>query len=231
MLNQFQNYMEPPAKIKLTIADDHMLFRKGLSSMISECANIDLITEATNGRELIDTIEEDKKIPDVILMDLKMPEMDGIEATKYIKATHPDIKIIVLSMYDDDKFIIHMIESGANGYLLKNAEPEEVQNSIYAVMTNGYYFNDHVSTALLKGLVRKKKIIPSFNNKIHLTGREYEVLKMICDQMTNVEMAKKLCLSARTIEGYRKKLLVKIGAKNTAGLVMYAIKHNLVDLD
>ncbi|MGD1846727.1 MAG: response regulator [Salibacteraceae bacterium] len=217
--------------IKLTIADDHSLFRKGLSSMINECEGIDLIQEAGNGRELIDSIEKDNYVPHVILMDLKMPQMDGIEATKYLKAVHPDIKIIVLSMYDDDKFIIHMIESGANGYLLKNADAEEVQNSIHAVMTNGYYFNDHVSTALLKGLVRKKKIVPSFNNKIHLTAREFEVLKMICDQMTNVEMAKKLCLSARTIEGYRKKLLVKIGAKNTAGLVMYAVKNNLVDLD
>lgn len=217
--------------IKLTIADDHSLFRKGLSSMIMECHGIDLIHEAANGRELIDSIEQENRVPDVILMDLKMPQMDGIEATKYLKAVHPDIKIIVLSMYDDDKFIIHMIESGANGYLLKNADADEVQNSIHAVMTNGYYFNDHVSTALLKGLVRKKKIVPSFNNKIHLTAREFEVLKMICDQMTNVEMAKKLCLSARTIEGYRKKLLVKIGAKNTAGLVMYAVKNNLVDLD
>ncbi len=215
------------AKIKLMIADDHVLFRRGMASIIKEFDGISLIGEANNGVELLEIVK--KRQPQVILMDLKMPEMDGIEATKHIHFKYPEIKIIVLSMFSDDKFILHLIESGASGYLLKNAEPDEVEDAIYAVLDNGFYFNEFVSKAMLTGLINRNKIKPNFNTDINLTDRETEVLRMICEELTNVEIAKKLYLSARTIEGYRNSLLSKIGAKNTVGLVMYAVKSGLVE--
>ncbi|MEM9022957.1 MAG: response regulator transcription factor [Bacteroidota bacterium] len=211
------------------IADDHALFRRGLASMIAECSDIQLVSEAENGANLIDQLESDSEHPDVILMDLKMPEMDGIEATKYIRNYFPNIKVIVLSMYDDEKFIIHLIEQGAHGYLLKDAEPEEVQRAIRAAMRNGYYFNDHISKVMLKGLIKKNKVKPSFSKNVKLTGRQVEVLKMICKEMTNQQIAKRLCLSVRTVEGYRNSLLEKTNAKNTAGLVMFAVKNGYVE--
>lgn len=209
------------------IADDHALFRKGMASLISEFDGIELIGEAENGRELLEKIEITQ--PDVVLLDLKMPEMDGIEANKEIQKKYPDISVVVLSMYNEEKFIIHLIEHGANGYLLKNAEPDEVEDAIHAVIRNGYYFNDHISRVMLKGLITKKKIKPSFNSNIEFTQREMQVLQLICKEFTNNEIAQQLFLSQRTIDGYRNKLLTKIGAKNTAGIVMYAVKNGLVD--
>lgn len=216
--------------IKLAIADDQVLFRKGLASITGDFDIVDSIVEANNGRELIELLQTFK--PEVILMDLKMPEMDGIEATKIIRNEYPEIKIIVLSMYDDDKFILHLLELGANGYLLKNADPEEVEEAIEAVVKGGYYFNDYVTKVMHNGLFSKKeKIKPSLNSKVNLTPREMEVLELICKEYTNAEIAEQLFLSARTIEGYRNKLLDKLGSRNTAGLVAFAIKNKLVTLD
>jgi DNA-binding NarL/FixJ family response regulator len=214
--------------IRVTIADDHALFRKGMISIIRDFPGIEVIEEAHNGIDLLEKIEINR--PDVILLDLKMPEMDGMEANKIIQKQFPEVRIIVLSMYDDDKFIIHLIELGANGYLLKNAEPTEVENAIHAVMDTGFYFNNHVSKVMLKGLISKQKTKPTFENKVEFTARELEVLQLICKEHTNVEIANKLYLSTRTVDGYRNKLLMKTGAKNTAGIVMYAAKHGLVDM-
>lgn len=216
-------------KIKVVIADDHALFRKGMASIIQDFDNVEVIGEAGTGTELMDKIGECD--PDVILLDLKMPEMDGMEANKLIQKQHPNVKVVVLSMYDDDKFIIHLIEMGANGYLLKNADPEEVEDALNAVMENGFYFNNHVSRVMLKGLISKQKEKPKFDDTAEFTQREMQVLQLICKEHTNVEIANKLFLSTRTIDGYRNKLLIKTGAKNTAGIVMYAVKHGLVDAD
>lgn len=183
-------------KIKVVIADDHALFRKGMASIIQDFDNVEVIGEAGTGTELMDKIGECD--PDVILLDLKMPEMDGMEA---------------------------------NGYLLKNADPEEVEDALNAVMENGFYFNNHVSRVMLKGLISKQKEKPKFDDTAEFTQREMQVLQLICKEHTNVEIANKLFLSTRTIDGYRNKLLIKTGAKNTAGIVMYAVKHGLVDAD
>lgn len=216
-------------KIKVVIADDHALFRKGMASIIENFENVEVVGEAGNGIELMERIKECD--PDIVLLDLKMPEMDGMEANRHIQKTYPRVKVVVLSMYDDDKFIIHLIEMGANGYLLKNAEPQEVEDALHAVMETGFYFNNHVSRVMLKGLISKQKSKPNFDDKVEFTARELEVLQLICKEHTNVEIANKLYLSTRTIDGYRNKLLLKTGAKNTAGIVMYAVKHGLVDTD
>ncbi len=215
------------SKIKIAIADDYKIFRDGIKVGLSKDENLEVIMEADNGEELLKALETNN--PDVILMDLKMPVMDGMEATKIVRKQYPAIKVLVVSMYEDDKFIIHLMENGANGYLLKNTESEEIIKSIYAVHENGYYFNDVVNKALLKKLVLKNNLKPSFNQNVELTERELEVLKMICEEKTAAEIAKEIFLSPRSVEGIRQRLIEKIGVRNTAGLVMFAVKNSMVD--
>jgi len=215
------------SKIKLAIADDYKIYRDGLKVGLSADDNLEVICEADNGEDLMKLLETND--PDVIIMDLKMPIMDGMEATKAVRKKHPLIKVLVVTMYEDDKFIIHMMENGANGYLLKNAEPDEIRKSIYAVHENGYYFNDLVNKALLKKLVLKNNLKPSFNQNIELTEREQEVLKLICEEKTAAEIGKEIFLSPRSVEGIRQRLIEKVGVRNSAGLVMFAVKSGLVD--
>jgi DNA-binding NarL/FixJ family response regulator len=215
-----------PDKIKIAIADDYTIFRDGLKVGLAQHNDFEVTMEASNGLDLIEGME--KELPDVIIMDLKMPVMDGIEATKLIKKRFGSVKILVVTMYDDDKFIIHLMEIGANGYLLKNADSDEIGKAIYAVHENGYYFNDIVSKALLKKLVIKGNLKPSFNQNIEFTEREQEVLKLICEEKTATEMGKQLFLSPRSIEGIRIRLIEKVGVRNTAGLVMFAVKNGII---
>ena len=214
-------------KIKIAIADDYKIFREGLKVSLGLDANMQILFEAENGEDLLKAVESEQ--PHVIIMDLKMPIMDGMEATQLVRKKFPGIKILVVSMYEDDKFIIHLMEIGANGYLLKNAEPEEIRKAIYAVHENGYYFNDLVNKALLKKLVLKNNIKPSFNENVDLTERELEVLKLICEEKTAAEIAKQIFLSPRSVEGIRQRLIEKIGVRNTAGIVMFAVKNGLAN--
>lgn len=213
-------------KIKIAIADDYKIFREGLKVGLSADDNLEVIFEADNGEDLLNSLAS--QTPDVILMDLKMPIIDGMEATKEVRKKYPSVKVLVVSMYDDDKFIIHLMEIGANGYILKNAEPDEIRKSIYAVHENGYYFNDLVNKALLKKLVLKNNLKPSFNQNVDLTEREMQVLKLICEEKTANEIGKEIFLSPRSVEGIRQRLIEKVGVRNTAGLVMFAIKNGIV---
>lgn len=213
--------------IKIAIADDYKIYRDGLKLCLSSDNNLQFLFEAENGEELMKLLESNQ--PDVILMDLKMPLLDGVESTKLIRKKYKEIKVLVVTMYDSDKFIIHLMESGANGYLLKNAEPKEIIKAIYTVHENGYYFNDLVNKALLKKLVVKNNLIPSFNNDIELTRQEQQVLELICEEKTVAEIGTQLLLSARSVEGIRQKLIEKIGVRNTAGLVMFAVKNGLTE--
>jgi DNA-binding NarL/FixJ family response regulator len=183
------------------------------------------IGEAGNGLELLEMLQDKKA--EVILLDLKMPEMDGMETLKVLKEKYPDLKIIVLTMFEEEHFILHMMESGANAYLLKNAEAQEIKMAIHSVYENEYYFNDLVNTTLLRKVVQQKKA-PRFKEEIRLNDRETEVLQLICQEYTAAEIGQKVFLSTRTIEGIRSALLEKIGVRNTAGLVMYAVKNGIV---
>lgn len=214
-------------KIKIAIADDYKIFRDGLKVGLLNDENLEVVLEADNGEDLLAGLE--KNMPDVVIMDLKMPIMDGMEATKIIKKKYNAVKVLVVTMYEDDKFIIHLMENGANGYLLKNADAEEIKKSIYAVHENGYYFNDVVNKALLKKLVLKGNLKPSFNQNVEFTERELEVLKLICAEKTAVEIGKEIFLSPRSVEGIRQRLIEKVGVRNTAGLVMFAIKNGILD--
>ncbi len=212
--------------IKYVIADDHKIFRQGIRTALSVDTNLQCMGEAEDGNGLIALIEEHQ--PDVALVDLKMPGMDGMEATKQIHRRFPDVKVLILTMYEDEHFILYLLELGANGYLIKNADPTEIKTAMYSSVETGYYLNDFVNKILVKNLMQRNKIIPSFKTEIILTEKETEILRLICQEYSTTEIGDKLCLSARTIEGIRATLLEKIGVKNIAGLVMYAVRVGLI---
>ncbi len=213
-------------KIKLAIVDDHDLFRKGMIALLSSYNEFEITIEASNGKELIEKLRAKKA--DVVLLDLQMPQMDGVETTEYLQIKYPDIKIIVVTMHNEDGFIQHLIRKGANGFLLKNQEIEEVVAAIHSVVNTNYYFNDFVSKALVTALISGNNIKPTFNNTINFSDKELEIIKLISREKTNKEIAELLTLSTRTIENYREKILAKTNAKNSIGIVMYAVKHKLI---
>jgi DNA-binding NarL/FixJ family response regulator len=167
--------------------------------------------------------------PDVILLDLRMPGKDGIEATKEISKNYPDIRILILTMYEDERFVSHLMENGANGYLLKNAEPAEIKKAILEVMVKGFYLNNFVNRILLKKSTNKNKAIPSLNSEVVLSDKEKEVIQLLCREYTASEIATKMEISSRTVESIKDRLMERFGTKNTAGLVFFAVKNNLID--
>ncbi|MEO5594875.1 MAG: response regulator transcription factor [Chitinophagaceae bacterium] len=214
--------------IKVAIADDHKIFRKGVILSLRPYANIKFVMEAENGQDLIDNLPGEE-IPEVILMDLRMPRKDGIEATKYVAKHFPQIHVICLTMFEDERFVSHMMEVGANGYLLKSAEPQEIKKAIMEVVSKGYYLNNFVNRILLKKSHSKQKITPNLSQEITISDRERDVLKYICMEFTAQEIAQKLEVSPRTVEAIKDRLMERFGVKNTAGLVFFAVKNNLID--
>jgi len=210
--------------IKYIITDDHKIFRQGLKYALSDDTQLHCIGDAENGLELIDLLKNEQ--PDVILLDLKMPVMDGIETVKQIKPLYPDVRILMLTTYDDEHFVLHLVELGANGYLIKNAEPGEIKKAIHAVYQQGFYFNDLMNNAMLKKVTRKTTTEDT--NGVKLSDRETEVLKWICKELTADQIAEQMYLSHRTVEGIRTRLIEKLGVKNIAGLVVYALKNGIV---
>jgi DNA-binding NarL/FixJ family response regulator len=214
--------------IKVALVDDQTLFLKGLRLILEGYPEIDIVIEADNGSDFLAAVA--LQAPDVVLLDLKMPGMDGIEVAEKLKAIAPEVKIILLTMHDDEHFIHHVLSLGANGYLLKNEEPAILREAIQKVMTQEYYLNDYVAKALLSNI--KKKDTSSESNKkealFTLTPREKEILQLICEEHTTGEIAQQLFISKRTVEGHRQNLLDKTGVRNTAGLVIYALKNQLV---
>jgi len=213
--------------IRVAIADDHKIFRKGVILSLRPYTNIKFVQEAENGQELIDGLAESQ--PDVILMDLRMPLKDGIETTKYIAKTYPKIYVLALTMFEDERFVSHMMEIGANGYLLKSAEPQEIKQAIVEVSSKGYYLNNFVNRILLKKSHAKTRVAPNLNSETALTERERDVIRYICMEFTAHEIEQKLEVSPRTVEAIKDRLMERFGAKNTAGLVFYAVKNNLID--
>jgi DNA-binding NarL/FixJ family response regulator len=214
-------------QIKIGIADDHKIFRKGVILSLRQYTNLSFIIEADNGDELIEKLATEK--PDVILLDLRMPGKDGVEATKEISKKYPNIRILILTMYEDERFVSHLMENGANGYLLKNAEPAEIKKAILEVMVKGFYLNNFVNRILLKKSSNKSKAIPSLNSEIVLSDKEKEVIQLLCREYTASEIATKMDISARTVESIKDRLMERFGTKNTAGLVFFAVKNNLID--
>jgi DNA-binding NarL/FixJ family response regulator len=216
-------------KIKLLLADDEELFRKGISFLLQRQDNIQILYEANNGSEVVEYLKSSSIHPDIILMDLKMPMLNGVEATKLINKEFPSIKIIALTSYNTKSFIANMIEIGAASYIVKNSTPEEMITTINQVIEKGFYYNEGVLNVIQENLIdNKRKNI--FFEEVILTKREREILELICNQKSTQQIAEKLFISPRTVEGHRNNLLLKTDSQNSAGLVVFAIQNKIVIL-
>lgn len=214
-------------QIKVAIADDHKLFRKGVILSMRPYTNIKFVMEADNGEELVQNIPE--SMPDVVLCDLRMPVKDGIDATKAITKAYPNIRVIILTMYEDERFVGHLMDCGAAGYLLKNTEPAEIKKAIMDVVRTGFYLNPFVNKVLIKKNYSKQKFSPNLSSEIVLSDREKEVLTLVCMEFTAQEISAKMEISPRTVEAIKDRLMERFGVKNSVGLVFYAMKNQLID--
>jgi DNA-binding NarL/FixJ family response regulator len=213
--------------IKVAVADDHKIFRDGIKMALSNKEYLKIIWEAEDGKDLIHKMKI--KLPDVLLMDIRMPEMDGINAISLLRQEYEDVKIIVLTMYDDQEMISKMMEMGANAYLTKTTDPEEIYNAILTCMNDDFYFNDLLNKAVLMKLQQKKTTRQFYPNPVKFTEKEISILRLIAQDKTTEEISKEVYLSPRTIETIRQNMKTKVGAKTIAGLVMYGMRNKLID--
>lgn len=214
-------------QIKVSIADDHKIFRDGIKMALRDREYLKILWEAEDGRDLMHKLK--LKQPDVLLMDIRMPEVDGINAIGMIRKEYDDIKIIVLTMYDDQEMITKMMEMGANAYLTKTTDPEEIYQAILTCMNDDFYFNDLVNKAVLLKLQHKKAVKQFYPNPVKFSEKELKILKCIAEDKTTEEISKEVFLSPRTIETIRQNMKQKVGAKTIAGLVMYAMRNKLLE--
>lgn len=214
-------------EIKVIIADDHEIFRDGFRLMLSKSPFIALVGEAENGRELVKLVEAHQ--PDVVITDIKMPILDGIEATRMIREKFPFVAIIGLSMFDEEDLILEMLDAGALGYLIKNVDKDEVADAIRTVYKGEHYYCRSTSHKLAHMIARSKTHSMGKKEKVEFSDKEIEIIQLICKELTNKEIADQLFLSVRTVEGYRQKILERMQVKNTVGLVVFAINYGLFD--
>ena len=214
-------------EIKVALAEDQSIFRQGLVNLIGGFDWVKVLFAAENGQELLDKMKDE--CPDLVLLDYRMPVLNGLETAKAIREKFSNVKVLILSMYDDQEFVETAMENGANGYLSKDDEPEEIQKAIYSTMETGYYLNDRTSKMLIGRLINKGTMKPFFSGPVvEFSRMELEILELICRELTTQEIADKLCKSKRTIESSRTTMMQKINARNVVGLVMYAVKNKLV---
>jgi DNA-binding NarL/FixJ family response regulator len=215
--------------INIALADDETLFLETLSFMLDRNPEFEVLFTASNGQELIDQLHDCAFMPDVILTDLKMPVLNGVEATKKIRLDFPKIKIIALSSYDSDVFISNMLGVGAASYLVKDAKAEEVYTTIKQVHEKGFYYNDKLLAILHQNSQDQNFKKSALDEKL-ISDREIEILELICKQQTTKEIADELSLSTRTVDRHRDSLLTKTNSRNVAGLVAFAIQNSILDL-
>lgn len=211
--------MDSTKSISVAIAEDIPILRRGVCQLISSYEGFKIAVEAGNGRELLDQLNGHGNEIDICLLDINMPEMDGHKTIEVLKSKWPNIKVLVLSMYDDDFNIIRMLKSGANGYVLKNSQPEELRRALNEVYQRGYYHSDLVNGRLFQLLHRREEV-----NSAELTDKEVQFLSYCCSELTYKEIAERMRLSPRTVEGYRDAICEKLNVKSRTGLVMYALR-------
>jgi DNA-binding NarL/FixJ family response regulator len=217
--------------INVIIADDHVLYRAGVRAALSAKKDIKVIAEADNGSHLLMLLKALR--PDVVLLDIQMPIMDGIATLGELKKLYPDVKVIMLTMMDDHSMITKLMELGANSYLTKTSDSEIIYEAIKTCFEQEYYFNALTNKALLNNLRQKNPVVPEklAQEEARLSEKEITVLKLMCEEKSTREIAQAVELSPRTVEAIRDKLKTKTGSKSTAGLIMYAVKHKLINED
>ncbi len=216
-------------QIKIAIADDHKIFRDGIKMALSNKDNLKILWEAEDGKDMMHKIAI--KMPDVLLMDIRMPEIDGINALQILRKEYEAVKIIVLTMYDDHQMISKMMEMGANAYLTKTTDPEEIYEAILACMNDDYYFNDLVNAAVMGKLMQKKSVRQIYGDSLPVTfsEKEIKILQLLSEDKTTEEISKIIFLSPRTIETIRQNMKTKVNAKTIGGLIMYAMRNKLIE--
>jgi DNA-binding NarL/FixJ family response regulator len=211
----------------VALVDDHTMFRKGLAVLINLFPQYKVLMDVSNGREFIDELKPDH-LPDLVLLDIHMPVMDGYATAAWLRANHPDIRVIALSTMDSDTTIIKMIRQGARGYILKDAEPRELQLAFEEILAKGYYYNEILTRKVIQSIYQGGR--ESENALPKLTEREMEFLKFACSEKNYQQIANDMYVSERTVDGYRESLFKKFNVSNRVGLVLYAIRNQLVQL-
>lgn len=214
-------------KTRVAVVDDHVLLRNGLTNLIQSFEQYEIVFEASNGKDFIEKMK-DNSPPQLVLLDINMPEMDGYDTALWIKRNQPDIKVLALSMYDNENAIIRMLKNGAKGYILKDIDPSEFKTALDALVRKGYYHSELVTGKLIHAVNRLDEPDLAVKNLVSLNDREIDFLKLACTEMTYKEIADQMFLSPRTIDGYRDALFEKLNCKTRVGLVMYAIKNGIV---
>ena len=218
---------EPGEAIKVAIADDHILFRTGVKTALSMKKDVKMVAEADNGMQLLTLLKHVQ--PDVILLDIQMPIMDGITTLPEIKKLYPEVKVVMLTMHNDHSMISKLMELGANAYLTKNSDSEVIYEAVKTVFQQEYYFNTLTNKALIDGLRVKRQTENAMPTDAKLTDKEVTILKLMCEERSTKEIADMVDLSPRTVEAIRDKLKTKTGAKSMAGLVMFAVKTGIIE--
>jgi two-component system invasion response regulator UvrY len=219
----------PMNEIKVVLADDHVLLRNGLASLINSFGGYKVLFEANNGKDFIAQLKP-ATAPDIVLLDINMPEMDGYETALWLKKNYPLVKVLALSMYDNENAIIRMFKAGAKGYILKDCDPSELRMALDSINRKGFYYSEMVTGRLIHTINQLDEEDNAVKNLIQLNDRELEFLKLACSELTYKEIADRMFLSPRTIDGYRDALFEKLAVKTRVGLVMYAIKNGIVNL-
>jgi DNA-binding NarL/FixJ family response regulator len=213
--------------IHLALADDHKIFRDGVKMSMRNREYIRIVWEAEDGKDMMHKLS--LKIPDVLLMDIRMPETDAVRSLQFIKKEYEELKVIILSMYDDKETITRMMEYGANAYLTKTTDADEIYKAILACMSDDFYFNDLVNSAVLLKLQSKKTVSKFYASTLTFNEKELKILRLISQDKTTEEISEDVFLSPRTVETIRQNMKTKVGAKTIAGLLMYAMKNNLLE--
>ncbi|HCL04713.1 MAG TPA: DNA-binding response regulator [Chitinophagaceae bacterium] len=218
----------PDKIIYIVIVDDHTMFRRGLTSLINLFPGYKVLFDAANGKEMLTRLHPDR-LPDIVLLDINMPEMDGYDTALWLRKNYPGVAVLALSTMDADLAVIKMIKCGAKGYLLKDADLPELKQAFKEVMENGFFYNDIVSTRMLRSLVHLVDDKSLLHNAISLSDKEMSFLKLCCSERTYQEIASEMFLSEKTIDGYRDTLFRKLQVNTRVGLVLYAIKNGIVN--
>lgn len=216
-------------KTSVALVDDHTLLRNGLANLVRNYSDYAVLFEADNGKEFIKELKP-KSLPDIVLLDINMPNMDGYETALWIKHNYPEIKVLALSMYDNEQNIIRMMKNGAKGYILKDIDPVEFKMALDSVIKRGFYYSELVTGKLIHAVNMMDEPEQPIQTLIKLNQRELQFLKLVCTELTYREIAEQMFLSPRTIDGYRDDLFDKLKVKTRVGLVMYAIKNGIVTL-